>query len=131
MNELMKAVFADKTIWKEHDDTLVLNIAPRGIPPSAEHIMRLQAYGYACRLYVVLEEALPPPLSVILAYALLSPRWDSDVVFDPLVIQLFVPKKLEVLNRWPSKTDFAAQINDAALKELTLQYFNMMVRVPS
>jgi hypothetical protein len=42
-----------------------------------------------------------------------------------------VPKKLEVLNRWPSKADFAAQINDAALKELTLQYFNMMVRVPS
>ncbi|KAJ7798566.1 hypothetical protein B0H14DRAFT_2617825 [Mycena olivaceomarginata] len=84
-----------------------------------------KAYGYACRLYVVLEEALPPPLSVILAYALLSP-WDSDVVFNPLVIQLFAPKKLEVLNRWPSKADFVAQINDTTLKELTLQYFNMM-----
>ncbi|KAJ7323642.1 hypothetical protein DFH08DRAFT_969185 [Mycena albidolilacea] len=126
MKELMKTVFADKTIWKEHDDTLVLNIAPQGIPPSAEHIMCLQAYGYACCLYVVIEEALPPPLSVILAYPLLSPRWDSDVVFNPLVIQLFVPKKFEALNRWPSKADFAAQINDAALKELTLQYFNMM-----
>jgi hypothetical protein len=43
---------------------------------------------------VLLEETLPPPLSMIIAYVILSLHWDSDIMVDPSLIQLFAPKKL-------------------------------------
>jgi hypothetical protein len=61
-----------------------------GIRPSVHR----QAYGYACRLYALLEETLPPPLSMILVYVILSLHWDSDIMVDPSLVQLFAPKKL-------------------------------------
>ncbi|KAJ6607750.1 hypothetical protein B0H10DRAFT_1956003 [Mycena sp. CBHHK59/15] len=126
MAELMSTVFADRTVWKDHDGDLVLNLAPPGIIPSFEHLRRLKAYGYACRLYVILQEALPPSLSLILAYALLAPARDSDVIHDFPLVELYAPKRVEVLNRWLSQADFRAKKNDVKVQGLTIQYFNLM-----
>jgi hypothetical protein len=73
MNELMNKVFSDVTVWKTMGNTKVLSITPPGLQPDAMRLRRLKAYGYACRLYVVTEHALPPALSVLFAYALLAP----------------------------------------------------------
>ncbi|KAJ7197470.1 hypothetical protein GGX14DRAFT_574253 [Mycena pura] len=80
LTELINTVFSDPTAWKKTvRDTHVINITPAGIQPNHNRLRRLKAYGYACRLYVVLEHALPPPISVFLAYALLAPKGEYDV----------------------------------------------------
>ncbi|KAJ6617338.1 hypothetical protein B0H10DRAFT_1948416 [Mycena sp. CBHHK59/15] len=98
MAELMSTVFADWTVWKDHDSDLVLNLAPPGIIPSFEH----------------------------LPYALLAPARDSDVIHDFPLVELYAPKRVEVLNHWLSQADFRAKKNDVKVQGLTIQYFNLM-----
>ncbi|KAJ7194154.1 hypothetical protein GGX14DRAFT_404939 [Mycena pura] len=75
LTELINTVFSDPTAWKKTvRDTHVINITPAGIQPNHNRLRRLKAY--------VLEHALPPPISVFLAYALLAPKGEYDVILD-------------------------------------------------
>ncbi|KAJ6622375.1 hypothetical protein B0H10DRAFT_2187633 [Mycena sp. CBHHK59/15] len=115
MAELMSTVFADRTVWKDHDGDLVLNLAPPGIIPSFEHLRRLKAYGYACRLY---------PMHSLHLH-------EIPMLYDFPLVELYAPKRVEVLNRWLSQADFRAKKNDVKVQGLTIQYFNLMRMRPS
>ncbi|KAJ7853137.1 hypothetical protein B0H14DRAFT_3450358 [Mycena olivaceomarginata] len=86
MNELMNAVFNNSQIWKNMGDSYVINVSPAGIMPDAGWLRLLRAHGYACRLYVVLQGALPPPISVLFAFSLLTPGHNNDVILNSATI---------------------------------------------
>jgi hypothetical protein len=129
MNELMNKVFSDVTVWKTMGNTKALSITFPGLQPDAMRLQRLKAYGYACCLYVVTEHALPPALSVLFAYALLAPLGEYVAINNIPLVWMYVPKQAPVLDIWPLKAaDFKGRKPDATLTELTLQYFNEVVR---
>ncbi|KAJ7200758.1 hypothetical protein GGX14DRAFT_400367 [Mycena pura] len=128
LTELINTVFSDPTAWKKTvRDTHVINITPAGIQPNHNRLRRLKAYGYACRLYVVLEHALPPPISVFLAYALLAPKGEYDVILDETLVRMYAPDQWQMLQKFPSNaSEFMEKKDDAILRELTIEYFNQM-----
>ncbi|KAJ7230121.1 hypothetical protein GGX14DRAFT_384076 [Mycena pura] len=109
LNELVREVFSDKTAWK--------------LQPSRLH--RLYTYGYICRLYMALEHALPPQLSVIFAYAVLAS--EDDVYHDvELRLGMATPDQRDTLSAWPENfEEFNTKVstNDPKLAALLAQYF--------
>ncbi|KAJ7787495.1 hypothetical protein B0H14DRAFT_3163152 [Mycena olivaceomarginata] len=103
LNGLMDAVFANSEVWKKIGDTHVVNVSPAGIVPDERRLRLLTTYGFACRLYVAIESVLPPPLSLLLAFAVLSPGLEQDVIHNPAVIRMFAPHQVEMLEQWPAK----------------------------
>jgi hypothetical protein len=129
MNELMNAVFNNSQIWKNMGDSYVINVSPAGIMPDAGRLRLLRAHGYACRLYVVLQGALPPPISVLFAFSLLTPGHDNDVISNSATIRMLAPHQVPLLRRWPDlRSDFLAKEKDPELMELVNNHFNLLVR---
>ncbi|KAF8181751.1 hypothetical protein K438DRAFT_1976048 [Mycena galopus ATCC 62051] len=128
MSELMKAVFADAQIWKNMGDgTCVVNVSPPGIQPDAQRLRHLSAHGYACRLYVITQGALPPNMSVLFAYTLLSTGRDNHVISNPSDIRMFAPHHVPLLQRWPKvRSKFLEKQTEPELMELVNSYFNML-----
>ncbi|KAF7348819.1 hypothetical protein MVEN_01401900 [Mycena venus] len=129
ISELVNEVFSDKTMWKAlgSTGTYVINTSPPGIQPEAECLRRLKIYGYVCRLYVISQRALPPPISILFAYALLTRNGDADVIHDTSVGRMYAPVQMQVLDIWPALvSDLEEKKNDNNLKELALQYFDKM-----
>lgn len=124
MNELMNAVFNNSQIWKNMGDSYVINVSPAGIMPDAGRLRLLRAHGYACRLYVVLQGALPPPISVLFAFSLLTPGHDNDVISNSATIRMLAPHQVPLLRRWPDlRSDFLAKEKDPELMELVNKSF--------
>lgn len=129
MNALIEAVFNDSKIWKNIGDSHVINVSPAGIIPDAGRLRTLRAHGYACRLYIVLQAALPPPISVLFAFSLLTPGRDHDAVSDPAIIRLLAPHHIPLLRKWPeSQIAFSKTPSDTDLMELVVNHFNLRVR---
>ncbi|KAJ7882432.1 hypothetical protein B0H14DRAFT_2565413 [Mycena olivaceomarginata] len=127
MNELMNAVFNNSQIWKNMGDSYVINVSPAGIMPDAGQLRLLRAHGYACRLYVVLQGALPPPISVLFAFSLLTPGHDNDVISNSATIRMLAPHQVPLLRRWPDlPSDFLAKEKDPELMELVNNHFNLL-----
>ena len=131
MTELTNEIFSDRTVWQQIGNTKVINTMPVGIPVDPERLRRLKVYGYVCRLYVVLEHALPPPMSILFAYAILVGRQgDCDVIEDERLLRMFAPQELQLLKTWPAtSSEFLAMKNDPAVSMLALEYFGQPVRL--
>ncbi|KAJ7323565.1 hypothetical protein DFH08DRAFT_941465, partial [Mycena albidolilacea] len=129
LNGLMDAVFANSEVWKKIGDTHVVNVSPAGIVPDERRLRLLTTYGFACRLYVAIESVLPPPLSLLLAFAVLSPGREQDVIHNPAVIRMFAPHQVEMLEQWPAKrTDFLAKANEDSFMDLVNSHFGLLPR---
>ncbi|KAJ7818068.1 hypothetical protein B0H14DRAFT_2601563 [Mycena olivaceomarginata] len=127
MNELMNAVFNNSQIWKNMGDSYVINVSPAGIMPDAGGLRLLRAHGYACRLYIVLQGALPPLISVLFAFSLLTPGHDNDVISNSATIRMLAPHQVPLLRRWPDlRSDFLAKEKDPELMELVNNHFNLL-----
>ncbi|KAJ7739630.1 hypothetical protein B0H14DRAFT_3515761 [Mycena olivaceomarginata] len=129
LNGLMDAVFANSEVWKKIGDTHVVNVSPAGIVPDERRLRLLTTYGFACRLYVAIESVLPPPLSLLLAFAVLSPGLEQDVIHNPAVIRMFAPHQVEMLEQWPAKrADFLAKANEDSFMDLVNSHFGLLPR---
>ncbi|KAJ6505144.1 hypothetical protein C8R45DRAFT_923436 [Mycena sanguinolenta] len=132
MTAPMDEVFSDRRIWKTVGTTKVLAVLSPGLQPDAKRLGTLRAYGYACRFYVVNQKELPASMSLALAYALLAPNGESDLIHDPALMRMYAPRQLQILDGWAKQpSDFEEKKNDPALRELTLQYFELMPQDPS
>ncbi|KAJ7754753.1 hypothetical protein B0H14DRAFT_2635380 [Mycena olivaceomarginata] len=131
LNGLMDTVFANSEVWKKIGDTHVVNVSPAGIMPDEQRLRLLTTYGFACRLYVAIESVLPPPLSLLLAFAVLSPGLEQDVIHNPAVIRMFAPHQVEMLEQWPAKrADFLAKANEDSFMDLVNSHFGLLVMRP-
>jgi hypothetical protein len=130
ISELVNEVFANKTVWKSLGGTgsYVISTSPPGIQPAVDSLLRLKIFGYVCRLYVVSQRALPPPISILFAYALLARNGDADVIRDASVARMYAPVQMGVLDLWPALvSELKERQNEDNLKELCLQYFDKLV----
>ncbi|KAJ7336902.1 hypothetical protein DFH08DRAFT_1018061 [Mycena albidolilacea] len=131
LNGLMDTVFANSELWKKIGDTHVVNVSPAGVVPDERRLRLLTTYGFACRLYVAIESVLPPPLSLLLVFAVLSPGLEQDVIHNPAVIRMFAPHQVEMLEQWPAKrTDFLAKANEDSFMDLVNSHFGLLVMRP-
>ncbi|KAJ7355292.1 hypothetical protein DFH08DRAFT_1052143 [Mycena albidolilacea] len=129
LNGLMDTVFANSELWKKIGDTHIVNVSPAGIVPDERRLRLLTTYGFACRLYVAIESVLPPPLSLLLVFAVLSPGLEQDVIHNPAVIRMFAPHQVEMLEQWPAKrTDFLAKANEDSFMDLVNSHFGLLPR---
>ncbi|KAJ7802090.1 hypothetical protein B0H14DRAFT_3488836 [Mycena olivaceomarginata] len=121
-------LFARRSSWKSGDALGpgvrrgILNGLMDAVFANSERRLRLlTTYGFACRLYVAIESVLPPPLSLLLAFAVLSPGLEQDVIHNPAVIRMFAPHQVEMLEQWPAKrADFLAKANEDSFMDLVI-----------
>jgi hypothetical protein len=73
----------------------------------------------------------PPPLSLLLVFAVLSPGLEQDVIHNPAVICMFAPHQVEMLEQWLAKrTDFLAKANEDSFMDLVNSHFGLLVMCP-
>ncbi|KAJ7243928.1 hypothetical protein B0H12DRAFT_1236286 [Mycena haematopus] len=132
MTELINEVFADRTVWKSIGDAKVLHVSPPGIPSDPKRLSLLRSYGYACRLFIITQRTLPPAMSVALAYGLLAPNAESDVINNPTIMRMYAPRQLQLLDHWAKQpSDFEDKKDDDTLREITLTYLSWQTSVDS
>jgi hypothetical protein len=122
LNEIVSKLLQENTgMWKKVDDDLVLAMEPSSVTPSSERLGLFRVTGYACMLFMLWMNTLPPGLSPAFVLAILD---GESSLLDLDFLTKVVPGCAETLRPWPLNHSVPIDISQNEIRNLIYHYMS-------